>query len=88
MGANWFKGIVILAILALLWSLFTAQKNSASMGEDIQKALSNAGFSETQVDMSGNVATLTGEAASEKTKNEIGTLASNTNCSSLSLIHI
>ena len=31
--------------------------------------------------MSGNVATLTGEAASEKTKNEIGALAENTKCS-------
>ena len=81
MGANWFKGIVILAILALLWSLLTAPKNSASMGEDIQAALSNAGYSETQVDMSGNVATLTGEAASEKTKNEVGAVAANAKCS-------
>ena len=81
MGAKWFWGIVILAILALLWSLFTAPKNSASMGEDIQRALSGAGYTQTQVDMSGNVATLTGEAASEKTKNEIGALAENTKCS-------
>ena len=81
MGAKWFWGIVILAILALLWSLFTAPKNSASMGDDIRNALSGAGYSETQVEMSGNVATLTGEAASEKTKSEIGNLAANTKCS-------
>lgn len=81
MGAKWFWGIVILAIAALLWSLFTAPNRSASMGEDIRNALSGAGYTQTQVDMSGNVATLTGEAASEKTKNEIGALAANTKCS-------
>lgn len=81
MRAKWFLGIVILAIVSLLWSLFTAPKNSAAMGEDIRNALSGAGYTETQVDMSGNVATLTGEAASEKTKNDIGTLAENTKCS-------
>ena len=81
MGAKWFWGIVILAIASLLWSLMTAPNRSASMGEDIQAALSGAGYSQTKVDMSGNVATLTGEAASEKTKAEIGTLAENTKCS-------
>jgi len=58
MGTKWFWGIVILAILSLLWSLFTAPNRSASMGDDIRNALSSAGYSETQVDMSGNVATL------------------------------
>lgn len=81
MGANWFKGIVILAILALLWALFTAPNRSTSMGEDIQAALSTAGYSETQVEMNGNVATLTGEAVSDTTKNEIGSVAANTKCS-------
>lgn len=81
MGAKWFWGIVILAIVSLLWALFTAPNRSASMGEDIRNALNGAGYTQTQVDMSGNVATLTGEAASEKTKNEIGALAANTECS-------
>lgn len=81
MGAKWFWGIIILAIASLLWSLFTAPNRSASMGDDIRNALTGAGYTQTQVDMSGNVATLTGEAASEKTKNEIGTLAANTKCS-------
>ena len=81
MGTKWFWGIVILAILSLLWSLFTAPKNSAAMGDDIRNALSSAGYSETQVDMSGNVATLTGEVTSESTKNKIGALAANTKCS-------
>ena len=81
MGAKWFWGIIILAVVSLLWSLFTAPSRSASMGEDIRNVLSGAGYTETQVDMSGNVATLTGEAASEKTKSDIGTLAANTKCS-------
>ena len=81
MGAKWFWGIIILAIASLLWSLFTAPNRSASMGEDIRNALSGAGYTETQVDMSGNVATLSGEVASEKTKSEIGVLAANTKCS-------
>lgn len=81
MGAKWLWGIIILAIASLLWSVFTAPNRSASMGEDIQQALTNAGYTETQVDMSGNVATLTGEAASDKTKAEIGTLAENAKCS-------
>jgi len=81
MGSKWFKGIIILAILSLLWAFFTAPKRSASMGSDIQEALEGAGFSETQVDMAGNVATLTGEVASEQTKSEIGTVAANAKCS-------
>jgi len=84
MGAKWFWGIVILAIASLLWSVFTAPDRSASMGDDIRSALKGAGYSETQVDMSGNVATLSGEAASEKTKMEIGTLAEDTKCSACS----
>ncbi|WP_026942138.1 OmpA family protein [Hellea balneolensis] len=81
MRANWFKGIVILAILALLWALFTAPKRSKSMGEDIRGSLAAAGFTDTQVEMNGNVATLTGEAASDATKNEIGKVATETKCS-------
>ena len=81
MGANWFKGIVILAILALLWAFLTAPKRSTSMGEDVKAALASAGYSSTQVDMVGNVATLTGETVSEKTKNEITSVAANTKCS-------
>ena len=82
MGAKWFWGIIILAIASLLWSVFTAPSRSDAMGEDIRQALSNGGFTQTQVDMSGNVATLTGEVASEKTKSDIGALAAGTKCSS------
>lgn len=81
MRANWFKGIIILAILSLLWALFTAPNRSKSMGEDIRGSLAAAGFTDTQVDMNGNVATLTGEAASEATRNEIGRVAAETKCS-------
>jgi len=81
MRANWLKGIVILAILSLLWALFTAPNRSKSMGEDIRGSLASAGFTDTQVEMNGNVATLTGEVASEATKNEIGKVAAETRCS-------
>jgi len=81
MGAKWFWGIIILAIASLLWSLFTAPNRSASMGEDIRSALNSAGYTTTKVDMSGNVATLTGEVASDATANEIITTAKNAKCS-------
>jgi len=60
MGARWFWGIVILAILSLLWALFTAPDRSAAMGDDIRAALNNAGYN-AKVEMNGNVATLTGD---------------------------
>jgi len=64
MGAKWFWGIVILAILSLLWALYTAPGNSDAMGEDIRNALRSAG-SNAEVDMNGNVATLTGVAKTD-----------------------
>jgi len=64
MGARWFWGIVILAILSLLWALFTAPDRSDAMGQDIQNALSSAG-SNAKVEMNGNVATLTGVAKTD-----------------------
>jgi OOP family OmpA-OmpF porin len=82
MGAKWFWGILILAIASLLWALFTAPNRSEAMGTDIQNALNNAGYTSTQVDMNGNVATLAGVAASEKTRGEIGAVAENAKCSS------
>ena len=81
MGAKWFWGIVILAIASLLWSLMTAPKRSANMGADIQSALRSAGYTETQVDMKGNVAKLTGNVASESTASDIVSIAENTKCS-------
>ena len=80
MGAKWFKGIVILAIIALVYTLFTAPKRSDAMGEDIRNALSSAGLN-AEVDMNGNVATLTGVAQSDGALAKATTVAENTECS-------
>ena len=90
MRANGFKVILILAIIALLWALVIAPNRSvtvdeniqsASMGEDIRSALLSAGYSNTQVEIKGDVVTLSGETVSEKRRNEIGDLAAATRCS-------
>lgn len=80
MGAKWFWGIVILAILSLLWALFTAPNRSDAMGEDIRNALRSAG-SNAEVSMSGNVATLTGVAQSDDEIAKAISIAENTECS-------
>lgn len=80
MGAKWLKGIIILAILSLVWTLFTAPKRSTGMGEDIQNALTSAG-SNAEVKMSGNVATLTGVAQTDAEMANAISIAENTECS-------
>jgi len=80
MGARWFWGIVILAILSLLWALFTAPDRSAAMGEDIRNALRSAG-SNAEVDMNGDVATLTGVAKSDDDVARATSIAENAECS-------
>lgn len=80
MGAKWFKGIIILAIISLVYTLLTAPKRSAAMGEDIRNALSSAGLN-AEVDMNGNVATLTGVAKSDSDIANATRIAENTECS-------
>ena len=80
MRARWFWGIIILAILALLWALFTAPDRSAAMGDDIRNALRSAG-SNAEVDMNGNVATLTGVAKSDDEMARATSIAENAECS-------
>ncbi len=80
MGAKWLKGIIILAIVSLVWTLFTAPKRSTAMGEDIQNALTSAG-SNAEVKMSGNVATLTGVAQTDAEMANAKSIAENTECS-------
>ena len=80
MGARWFRGIVILAILSLLWALFTAPDRSDAMGQDIQNALSSAG-SNAKVEMNGNVATLTGVAKTDDEMARATSIAENAECS-------
>lgn len=80
MGAKWFWGIIILAILSLLWAFSTAPKRSDAMGEDIRNALRSAG-SNAEVSMSGNVATLTGVAKTDAEMANATSIAENTECS-------
>ena len=83
MGSRWIWGIIILAIVSLLASLigpWNAKSRSAQMGASIESALSSAGYDFVNVDMSGNVATLTGEAASDEAMAMAADLAANTEC--------
>lgn len=80
---NWLKGIIVLALIAIfatyIWP-FNANKRSAEMGSTIQDSLNANGFDFAKVDMSGNVARLTGTAPSEAAAAGAVDLASNTKC--------
>lgn len=80
---KWILGIIILAILTGIYSFFSpfsAKQRSIEMGESIQSALSSGGFDFAEVSMSGNVATLTGEAKSAASKSAALELAEKTPC--------
>ena len=82
---NWLKGILILALLAIFATVvwpFNANKRSAEMGVTIQDALNANGFDFATVNMSGNVARLTGTAQNEADANAATNLATNTKCKS------
>lgn len=80
---NWLKGILILALLSIfatyVWP-FNANKRSAEMGATIQDALNANGFDFVNVDMSGNVARLSGTAPDESAMAAATELATNTKC--------
>lgn len=80
---KWLMGIIILAVITLFMSLvwpFSAPKRSAEMGQTIQTALNNNGFDFASVDMTGNVARLSGEAPNEAAMTGATNLAANTKC--------
>ena len=80
---NWLKGILILAVLAFFASFvwpFNANKRSAEMGSNIQDTLNANGFGDVTVNMSGNVARLTGTASDEAAAASAMSLAENTKC--------
>lgn len=80
---RWFWGILLLAIASLILSLFgpwNANKRSAEMKTSISNALNANGYDFANIDMSGNVATLSGEAPSDELMNQAVSLASNTEC--------
>ncbi len=83
MGSRWLWGFIVLAIISLLASLFgpwSAKARSAQMGTSIQNALNAAGYNFVDVEMNGNVASLSGEAGSDADMSSAFNLAANTEC--------
>jgi len=81
MFSKWFGAGLILAIAALILGWIFGMPKIDSMENDIRAALDNKGYNNIQVDMSGNVATLSGEALSESAKADAISIAENTECS-------
>jgi OOP family OmpA-OmpF porin len=81
MASKWFGAWIILAIAALILGWIFGMPKIDSMQNDIRAALDSKGYQNIQVDMSGNVATLTGEAASEAARADAVSVAENTQCS-------
>jgi len=81
MTSKWFGAIVILAIASLILGWIFGHSKIDSMQDDIRAALDAKSYQNIKVDMSGNVATLSGEAASETAKAEALSIAENTECS-------
>ena len=81
MFSKWFGAGLILAIAALILGWIFGMTKINSMENDIRAALDNKGYNTIQVDMSGNVATLSGDAPSESAKADAIAIAENTECS-------
>lgn len=81
MASKWFGAGLLLALASLILGWIFGMPKIASMENDIRKALDNKGYQNIQVDMSGNVATLSGEAASKAIKADALKVAQNTECS-------
>ncbi|WP_371395393.1 OmpA family protein [Fretibacter rubidus] len=80
---KWLLGIIILALITLFMSIiwpFSATQRSADMGQTIQTALNNNGYDFATVNMSGNVARLSGEAPTDTALSAAVALATNTKC--------
>lgn len=81
MGSKWFGAALLLAIAALILGWLFGMPKIQSMEDDIRASLNTAGYENINVDMSGNVATLTGEALSDKARADALGIAENTECS-------
>ncbi len=82
-GSRWGLVFVILAILALLFSLvgpISGLKSSKQMGEQIQSELVAAGYDGVKVDMDGSIAKLSGDVTTEAKKAGAMDLAKNVKC--------
>ena len=81
MTSKWLRAVLLLAIASLILGLIFGLPKIDSMKNDIRAALDSNGYENIEVDMSGNVATLSGEAVSETAKSNAVSIAENTECS-------
>ncbi|MEP4051781.1 MAG: OmpA family protein [Litorimonas sp.] len=81
MFSKWLGAGLLLAIASLILGWIFGMPKIESMEKDIRAALDSQGYESVQVDMSGNVATLSGEAMSESAKAGAIKVAENTECS-------
>lgn len=81
MASKWIGAGLLLALASLILGLIFGMPKINSMENDIRAALDSKGYQNIQVDMSGNVASLSGEAASEAAKSDAISVAENTQCS-------
>ena len=81
MTSKWLGAGLILALVALILGWIFGIPKIDSMENDIRKALDNKYYQDIQVDMRGNVATLTGNVDSEAAKLDAVSVAKNTECS-------
>ena len=80
---RWLLGILILIIVSGLLSWigpWNAKARSAEMGQSINQALSSAGYTDLKAEMSGNVATIVGNAKSKNEAAEAIAIAQNAKC--------
>lgn len=81
MASKWLGAGLLLAIASLILGWIFGYSKIESMENDIREALNNKGHQNIQVDMSGNVATLSGEAISDAARADAIDVAENTECS-------
>ncbi len=81
MASKWLGAGLLLALVSLILGWIFGMPKIASMENDIREALNNKGYQNIQVDMSGNVATLSGEAISDAARADAINVAENTECS-------
>ena len=82
MGAKWIWGLILIALAALILTLFgpwNAKQRSADMGASIERALGAEGIN-ANVDMQGNVAKLSGEMPSQSVLDKALSIAKGTPC--------
>lgn len=77
---RWLLGAVILLIVSLVHGLMTANPRIDDMRNSVQTALTDTGHDWASVDMSGNLATITGVAPSEEARQSALKIAEEARC--------